>query len=105
MSLYSIEEFKIWKGIDRDVPQWSGIGINPSTRDEAEDMVKMLSGNAPDKQFRIVSFVSQQALDRRRHDLHGALERVKAAEGYARYVAAEIAEMKREAYRQGVTLK
>lgn len=105
MSIYSIEEFKIWWGIDRDVPQWSGIGINPSTRDEADEMVKMLSGNAPDKKFRIVTFVSQQALDRRRHDLRGALERVKAAEGYAHYVASEIAEMKREAYRQGIELK
>jgi len=105
MSIYSIDEFRVWKGVNPNEPTWGTFGIFPSTRQEAEDIVEMLSRNDPNKTFRITSYVSQQSLDKLRKSLDAARERVTASEGYVRHVATEIAEMKREAYRQGLELK
>lgn len=105
MSNYSIEEFKIWKGVDPDKPTWNGVNMHPGTREGAEELVKYLKGNCPEREYRIVAFVTQQRLDRMRHDMKGARRRVKDAQGYVDHLTADIAEMKREAYRQGIELK
>lgn len=105
MSNYSIEEFKIWKGVNPNEPTWHGLNLHPGTREGAEELVSYIQGNNPEGVYRIVTFVSQQRLDRMRHDLKGARKRVQEAQGYVDYLAADIAEMKREAYRQGIELK
>lgn len=105
MSIYSIDEFRVWKGVNPNEPTWGTFGIFPSTRKEAEDIVDMLSRNNPDKTFRITSYVSQQSLDKLRGSLEDARKRVRESEGYASFLSSEIAEMKREAYRQGIELK
>lgn len=102
---YTIQEFKIWKGVDPVNPTWQSVNITPGTREGAEEVLELLTKNSPDRQFRIHTNVSQMALDRLRHTLDGARERVRASEGYAGYVAREIEELKREAYRQGVELR
>lgn len=102
--IYQIEEFKIWHGVDPVNPTWQSINLTPATRAGAEEILELMARNSPKRQFRIHTNVSQMALDRLRHELDGARERVRAAEGYAGYVSREIEELKREAYRQGVTL-
>lgn len=50
---FTIEEYKIWKGIDPDKPVWHGSYFCFDKYSSAEGVLDLLQGNAPEKLFRI----------------------------------------------------
>lgn len=47
-----IQEYKVWKGLDPDKPQWSSINL-VGTYANMSELVTYLEGNAPEKIFRV----------------------------------------------------
>lgn len=53
-TVYQVQQYKVWKGVDPHKPQWGNLNLVFSEATEAEDMVKYLSRNNPDRQYRSI---------------------------------------------------
>lgn len=47
MRIWEIQEYKIWKGIDRENPCWASLGFACGSWDDANDLLDYISGNKP----------------------------------------------------------
>lgn len=53
--LWDIEEFKVWKGLDLNKPQWASQGFACPSWEDANDLVKYLEHNDPTIILRVVT--------------------------------------------------
>jgi hypothetical protein len=50
---WDVQEYKIWKGIDRKNPCWASLGFACSTWDYANDLLEYMVGNFPKTIMRV----------------------------------------------------
>lgn len=60
--LWQVEEYKIWKGVDSAKPTWNSLNIICPDWHEANGFVEYLSGNNPERVYR-VKFADMQPIE------------------------------------------
>jgi hypothetical protein len=52
---WDIEEYKIWKGIDKETPCWASLGWACGSWDSANSILVYMNGNKPKAILRVIS--------------------------------------------------